>query len=54
VFLNVPTIVQPGASIGHADKLFDAECKLAGDETRKFLQSFIQALDAWITANAKL
>jgi chromate reductase len=53
VFLNVPTMQQPEAYIGGADKLFDANGKLANDGTRKFLQSFMQAFAAWITSNAK-
>jgi len=53
VFLNVPTMAQPEAYLGHADKLFDADGKLSNDGTIKFLQSFIQAFDAWIIANSK-
>ncbi len=53
VFLNVPAMAQPEAYLGGADKLFDAHGKLANDGTRKFLQNFMQAFDAWITANSK-
>jgi chromate reductase len=53
VFLNVPAMPQPEAYIGGADKLFDAEGKLANDGTRKFLQGFMQAYASWITANTK-
>ena len=53
VFLNVPAMAQPEAYIGGADKLFDANGKLAADRTRKFLQEFMQAYAAWITANAQ-
>jgi len=53
VFLNVPAMAQPEAYIGGADKLFDANGKLANDGTRKFLQGFVQAYSVWITANAK-
>jgi chromate reductase len=53
VFLNVPAMAQPEAYLGHADKLFDASGKLVNDGTRKFLQGFMQAFDAWITANSK-
>src|SRR5712671_7813881 len=42
VFLNVPTMPQPEAYIGGANKLFDASGKLVNDGTRKFLQSFMQ------------
>ncbi|MGH7120395.1 MAG: NADPH-dependent FMN reductase [Acetobacteraceae bacterium] len=53
VFLNVPAMQQPEAYIGGADKLFDTNGKLTNDGTRKFLQDFMQAFDAWITANSK-
>ncbi len=53
VFLNVPTMAQPEAYLGGADKLFDANGRLANDGTRKFLQSFMQAYAAWVAANAK-
>jgi chromate reductase len=45
-------MAQPEAYIGSADKLFDASGKLINEGTRKFLQSFMQAYAAWITANA--
>jgi chromate reductase len=48
VFLNVPTMQQPEAYIGHADKLFDAHGKLVNDDTRKFLQAFMQAFANWV------
>jgi len=54
VFLNVPTLQQPEAYIGGADKLFDAGGKLINDGTRKFFEQFMQAFAAWITANAKV
>lgn len=53
VFLNVPAMAQPEAYLGGADKLFDADGKLINDGTRKFLQGFMQAYAAWITANGK-
>jgi len=53
VFLNVPAMAQPEAYIGGADKLFDATGKLVNEGTRKFLQGFMQAYDAWITANTR-
>jgi chromate reductase len=43
VFLNVPTMQQPEAYVGHADKLFDEHGKLSSDGTRKFLREFMQA-----------
>lgn len=53
VCLDVPTMAQPEAYIGGADKLFDANGQLADDRTRKFLAQFIQAYAAWVTANAQ-
>jgi chromate reductase len=53
VFLNVPTMAQPEAYIGGADKLFDANGQLNDDSTRKFLKGFMQAYAAWVTANLK-
>jgi chromate reductase len=46
VFLNVPTMQQPEAYVGHVDKLFDEHGKL-DDGTRKFLQAFMQAFANW-------
>lgn len=53
VFLNVPVLQQPEAYISGADKLFDANGKLADESARKFLQGFMQAFGAWISTNAK-
>jgi hypothetical protein len=53
VFLNMPTMAQPEAYMGGADKLFDASGKIANDGTNKFLQAFMQAYAAWVAANAK-
>jgi chromate reductase len=53
VFLNVPAMAQPEVYLGGADKLFDAQGKLANDGTRKFLQDFMHAFGAWIAANSK-
>lgn len=53
VFLNVAAMAQPEAYIGGADKLFDPNGKLSNDGTRKFLQAFMQAYEAWIMANIK-
>jgi chromate reductase len=52
VFLNVPTMAQPEAYIGGADRLFDADGRLVNDGTRKFLAGFMQSFAAWIRANA--
>jgi chromate reductase len=48
VFLNVPAMQQPEAYIGHVDKLFDADGRIAADGTRKFLRDFMQAFANWV------
>ena len=48
VFLNVPTMQQPEAYVGHADKLFDEQGKLVNDGTRKFLREFMLAFANWV------
>jgi chromate reductase, NAD(P)H dehydrogenase (quinone) len=53
VFVNVAAMAQPEVYLGGADKLFDVNGKLVIDGTRKFLRGFMQAFDAWITANSK-
>lgn len=54
VFLNIPTMQQPEAYIGHVDKLFDASGKLANEDTAKFLEGFLVAFVKWIDANRSL
>src|ERR1700693_4225287 len=48
VFLNVPTMQQPEAYVSHVDALFDEKGNLMKDDTRKFLQGFMQAFESWI------
>ena len=48
MFIKVPTMQQPEAYVGHADKLFDEQGRLVGDGTRKFLQGFMQAFANWV------
>ena len=48
VFLNVPTMQQPEAYIGGADKLFDQNGNLTNDSTRQFLQNFMTSFAAWV------
>jgi chromate reductase, NAD(P)H dehydrogenase (quinone) len=47
VFLNVPTMQQHEAYVGHVDKLFDEHGKL-DDGTRKFRQAYMQAFANWV------
>lgn len=53
VFVNVPTMAQPEAYLGGADKLFDAGGKLSNDGTREFLRGFLRAFESWTAANAR-
>lgn len=48
VFLNIPTLQQPEAYIGGADKLFDENGKLLNDGTRDFLTTYMKAYANWI------
>lgn len=51
VFLNMPTLQQPEAYLGHAAQLFDASGKLINDSTREFLSKFAQTFERWIATN---
>jgi chromate reductase len=53
VFLNMPAMQQPEAYIGGADKLLDADGKIANENTREFLTKFVRAFAAWIETNRK-
>ncbi len=48
VFLNMPTMQQPEAYVGGADKLFDGEGKLTVAATREFMGKFIAAYAQWV------
>jgi chromate reductase len=47
-FLNVHTLAQPEAYIGHAGQLFDEKGKITNEGTQKFLQSVVTAFGAWV------
>jgi hypothetical protein len=47
VFLNVPTMQQTEAYVGYVHKLFDEHGNPINDDTRKFLQQFMQAFANW-------
>lgn len=53
VYLNVPTMPQPEAYIGGADKLFDADGMLTNESTRNFLRQFMLSFGEWVAANRK-
>jgi len=51
VFLNVPTMSQPEAYLGAADKFFDSKGMLVNNGTRSFLQQFMLTFSNWVEAN---
>lgn len=53
VFLNVPCLQQPEAYLGNAGTFFDAAGALS-EQTRPFLQAFINAYAAWVEQNKKV
>lgn len=48
VFLDVYMMQQPEAYIGAAHTLFDENGNLTKEDTRQFLKSYIDALEAWV------
>ncbi|WP_404711799.1 NADPH-dependent FMN reductase [Sphingomonas sp. MMS24-J13] len=51
VFLNMPTLQQPEAYIGHVAALLDASGGIANEGTRNFLTTFLLKFGSWIEAN---
>lgn len=49
VFLDIPTLQQPEAYIGHAGDLFNDKGEIIKEETRKFLQKFMDSFVNWVT-----
>ena len=48
VFLNVPCLQQPEIYIAAVNKIFDAESNISKEDTRKFLQTFMDAFAKWV------
>jgi len=48
VFLNVPTMQQPEAYIGHVATMFDQNGNMTNDSTKEFLRTFIESYAKWI------
>lgn len=48
VFLNMPTLQQPEAYIGHAADLFTSDGHLAHDAGERFLASIVTSFATWI------
>ncbi len=51
VFLNVPTLQQPEAYIGHVGTLLDDSGKLTNEDTKAFFTSFLATFGTWIESN---
>jgi chromate reductase len=51
VFLDIPTLQQPEAYLGHAGNLFDTEGKITNEDTLKFLEKFMEAFINWVEKN---
>lgn len=51
-YLDVPTLGQPEIFLKHADGFFDASGSIASDDTRKFLQTFIDRFEMWVKRHA--
>jgi len=47
-FLNVPTMPQPEAYLGGADKLFDDAGRLVVDSTRALLERYMNSFAEWV------
>jgi len=53
VFLNVPCMQQPEAYLGNAGTFFDAAGTVS-EQTKPFLQTFINAFAAWVELHKKV
>jgi chromate reductase len=51
VFLNMPAMQQPEAYIGNVGNQFESD-KLTNDSTKGFLQTYVDALAAWVERHA--
>lgn len=48
VFLDVPTLQQPESYVGNAAELFTKEGDITNENTKKFLQGFIDSFAQWV------
>jgi len=51
VFLDIPTMQQPEAYIGNAGDLFNDKGQIENEDTRKFVQKFIDSFATWVIKN---
>lgn len=49
VFVDAPTLAQPEVFIHFKDGMFDDDGNIGPDDTRKFLQGFVDKYVAWLT-----
>lgn len=47
-YLDVPTLGQPEIFLKYAEGFFDANGDIANDDTRKFLQTFVERFEGWV------
>ncbi|MFD2175763.1 NADPH-dependent FMN reductase [Rhodobacter lacus] len=52
VVLDMPTMAQPEAYIGHLGDLFDAAGKVKSEDTRAFLRQIATSFAAWVARHA--
>jgi chromate reductase len=53
VFLDMPTLQQPEAYVGHANTLFNDAGQLTNDGTRGFFRKFMETFAVWVERNAR-
>lgn len=53
VFLDIPVLQQPESYIGQAASLFNEQGTLINEDTKKFLQKFIDTYAEWVEKNLK-
>jgi chromate reductase len=51
VFLDMPALQQPEIYIGHVANLLNEQGEVSNEDTRKLLQTFVDAFADWIEAS---
>ncbi|MFJ1268479.1 NADPH-dependent FMN reductase [Legionella lytica] len=52
VFLDIPILQQPEAYIGGAGNLFNEQGQLTNEDTKKFIQNFMNTYAQWVELNS--
>ena len=47
-YVDVPVLAQPEVFIAFKDGLIDGDGKISNDDTRKFLQGFVDKYVGWV------